>query len=66
MPVLYANHSWSDRALTEVHVREFWLSRESCDYVAKKPDVVGASCFYGRPLADLGLVEIIHSRGYIL
>ncbi len=23
MPVLYANHSWSDRALTEVHVREF-------------------------------------------
>src|SRR5712692_5787700 len=27
MPVLYANHSWSNRALTEVHVREFRVGR---------------------------------------
>src|SRR5882724_12239227 len=30
MLVLYANHSWSDRALTEVHVREFWVGRGFC------------------------------------
>src|SRR5438477_12671067 len=57
MPVIYANHSWSTRALTEVHVREFRVGREFGvlrprilmrsgsrilrDYVAKKPDVAG-------------------------
>ncbi len=28
MPVIYANHSWRIRALTEVHVREFRVGRE--------------------------------------
>src|SRR6266581_7577529 len=30
MLVLYANQSWSNRALTEVHVREFWVGPEFC------------------------------------
>src|SRR5216684_822094 len=30
MPVPYANHSWSSRALTEVHVQEFRVGRGLC------------------------------------